>query len=137
MVYGWVMEFLPAAEAHGWKIEIDPPPPPPPPPPPTASSAAIDDWYSETLASTENDHDWFSYELGVVIEERNVNLLPFLGNIFALPQEKRGHRQNVREDHLQTPGRPHSLNSPPSASVPSPPPSPSFFDSDNLKNGRL
>jgi hypothetical protein len=70
----FMVAMVPGARDAGWKVEIDPSF--------SFRPAAVDDWYAETHAPGAGE-DWFGYELGIVVEGQQVNLLPFLPTILS------------------------------------------------------
>jgi superfamily II DNA or RNA helicase len=73
----FMADTLPELRKKGWIVEID-------------SDfkyqfAAVEDWYSD--AAGEGGNDWFSIELGILVDGRKINLLPLIGP--ALEELKR------------------------------------------------
>lgn len=76
-------------EDQGWKVTYDDHFPFRPP-------VEIEAWYSELNETQE--WQWFSLELGVIINGERVNLLPYLVNIIQNPAENQRIKQLAPED---------------------------------------
>jgi superfamily II DNA or RNA helicase len=73
----FVLRDLPALQAQGWRVEMDP-----------AFAFRIaqpEGWYAD--AQPESGLDWFSAEIGVQLDGQKVNLLPILLQHFARNQD--------------------------------------------------
>jgi len=65
--YAYHQNFISALEAKGWKVEYDADYP-------YRQTIEVDEWYTELNEQSEND--WFSMELGVIVDGERINLLP-------------------------------------------------------------
>jgi SNF2 family DNA or RNA helicase len=88
----WITEDLPELERNGWKVEIDPSF--------SFRLTPIDDWYSETLKDSSGN-DWFSYELGIIVEGERINLLPLLPKILNMIQDADAEKKTPKAFHVQ------------------------------------
>ena len=97
----WVTETLPGAARNGWRVEIDPSF--------SYRRAEVESWYSETTGEGSGE-DWFSYELGIVVEGQRINLLPILGQTPGAGVA-RGRRRESQRHHLEIRRRAHRRSS--------------------------
>ena len=65
-------DTLPGAKRNGWRVEIDPDF--------RYQFAKVDDWYSQTTRD-QTATDWFSLELGILVDGKQVNLLPMIHSL--------------------------------------------------------
>ncbi len=65
----FMSEGVPALRKKGWIVEVDPAF--------RYQFAAVEDWYSDA-AGEAGGNDWFSIELGILVEGERVNLLPLI-----------------------------------------------------------
>ncbi len=76
----WMSASMPALEQQGWTIEYD------------ASCklrrAEIEDWFMDTSAADESDNDWFNVDLGIVVDNERISLVPLLRKIFVARGEQ-------------------------------------------------
>jgi superfamily II DNA or RNA helicase len=83
---------VPELEKDGWRVEIDPSFP--------FRFAKVDDWYAETAPT---DNDWFSVELGILVDGQRVNLIPLLPNVLKLLDKQQREGQPVDVVDLRLP----------------------------------
>jgi SNF2 family DNA or RNA helicase len=66
-IENFTLEHIPQLKEEGWEISFDSDYPYP-------SVETIDEWYSDVNETSENE--WFNFELGVIINNERINLLP-------------------------------------------------------------
>ncbi len=76
----WLSIAMPILEKQGWKIEYD------------GSCklrrAEIEDWFMDTSSVDESDNDWFNVDLGIVVDNARISLVPLLRKIFVARGEQ-------------------------------------------------
>jgi len=65
------LQVIPRLREQGWKISFEPDYPY------QIIEQPIDDWYSKIEDKTSS-HDWFDLELGIIIDDKKINLLPVI-----------------------------------------------------------
>ncbi len=71
----WMTGPMKQLEQDGWGIEYDPSC--------KLRRAAIDEWFMDTTAGDEAEHDWFNVDLGIVVDGERISLIPLLRKLFA------------------------------------------------------
>ncbi len=91
----WMSIAMPILEKQGWTIEYD------------ASCklrrAEIEDWFMDTSAIGESNSDWFNVDLGIVVDNQRISLVPLLRKIFAARGEQSRDRFLKEPMEIQLP----------------------------------
>ncbi len=87
----WISGPMKTLEQAGWTIEYD-----------TSCKlrrAEIEDWFMETNAVEDSENDWFNVDLGIVVDNVRISLVPLLRKIFATRGEQ--SRERFLKDPLE------------------------------------
>ena len=87
----WMSGPMKTLEQTGWTIEYH------------ASCklrrAEIEDWFMDTTAADDSENDWFNVDLGIVVDNVRISLVPLLRKIFATRGEQ--SRDRFLKDPLE------------------------------------
>ena len=91
----WMAGPMKQLEETGWVIEYD------------VSCklrrAEIEDWFMDTSSAPDSDNDWFNVDLGIVVDNARISLVPLLRKIFAARGEQSRERFLKEPMEIQLP----------------------------------
>ena len=102
----FVNNFIPKLKALGWEIVIDPSFP-------IEYIVAIEDWYTNVIETTE--YNWFDLELGFVVDDQKINILPLLIELIKQDPKifnEQFFNNNLEKNHLLTLANGQKVNIP-------------------------